>query len=86
MLKRLAWLALAFALLVAGIEALHVLTAWWREGRPAPGPLVWLALAVLAGVGYAWWRHSIFNCARGQCLLPEDAAARPDAGGTTPDR
>jgi hypothetical protein len=23
-------------------------------------------------VAYAWWRHSIFNCERGQCLLPEE--------------
>jgi cbb3-type cytochrome oxidase subunit 3 len=53
---------------------------------PAGAAARWLALVVLAVVGYAWWRHSIFNCARGQCLLPEQDAAQSDAGEGRSDR
>lgn len=70
-MKRLGFLLLAFALLVAGIESLRVLVDWWQAGRPSPGWREALAFAVLAVVVVAWWRHSVFSCAKGEaCLLP----------------
>ena len=71
-MRQLLGLILAFGLLVTGIESLHVLSAWWQGDRTTVGLEIWLAGVALAGVGYLWWRHSIFNCKRGQCLLPED--------------
>ena len=70
-MKRLAFLVVAFALLVAGIESLKVLVAWWQAGRPPPGMAEILACAALALVGFAWWRHSVFACDKGACLLPQ---------------
>ncbi|RLJ68599.1 hypothetical protein [Sulfurisoma sediminicola] len=79
MAKRLAFLVVAFALLVAGIESLKVLVAWWQAGRPPPGMAEILACAALALVGFAWWRHSVFACDKGACLLPEkDASDRSE--------
>jgi hypothetical protein len=69
-MKRALWFLLAFALLVAGIEALKVLAAWWQAGRPTPGVAELLSLAVLGVVAFAWWRHSIFTCRNDTCLLP----------------
>ena len=71
-MKRLAWLIVAFALLVSGIESLHILAAWWQAGRPPPGPEELLSIAALALVVFVWWRHSVFNCRRSTCLLPAD--------------
>jgi hypothetical protein len=71
-MKRLLGLLAAFALFVLGVESLQVLSAWWDAGRPTPGVEIWIAGAALVVVAYAWWRHSIFNCERGQCLLPEE--------------
>lgn len=72
-MKRLGFLLAAFALLVVGIESLHVLVAWWQAGRPALGRQEALALAGLAVVAVAWWRHSVFGCGKAErCLLPED--------------
>jgi hypothetical protein len=70
-MKRALWLLLAFALLVAGIEALKVLVAWWQSGRPTPETSEWLAFAVFGVAAYAWWRHSIFACRSNTCMLPE---------------
>jgi hypothetical protein len=70
-MKRLAFLIVAFALLVTGIESLKVLVAWWQAGRPPPGMAEVLASAALALVGFSWWRHSVFACDKGTCLLPE---------------
>ncbi len=76
-MKRVGFLLLAFALLVAGIESLQVLVAWWQAGRPAPGWREILAFAALAVVAVAWWRHSVFTCAKGEsCLLPDDERER----------
>jgi hypothetical protein len=79
-MKRLAWLVVAFALLVTGTESLKVLVAWWQAGRPAPGMAEILAFAALLLAGVAWWRHSVFACkkAGGTCLLPPQKAADPD--------
>ena len=82
-MKHIAFLIVAFALLVTGIESLHILTAWWHAGWPTPSIAVWLAIAALALVGYAWWRHSIFHCARGQCLQP---VAKPEQDNDVPPR
>lgn len=72
-MKRVAFLLVAFALLVAGIESLRVLVAWWQAGRPVPGWREALAFVGLAVVAVAWWRHSVFGCGKaGRCLLPED--------------
>ena len=70
-IRRAGWLVAAFAALVAGIEALRVLTVWWAAGRPAPGWQEGLAAGVLLLVGFLWWRHSVFACKRGDCLYPE---------------
>lgn len=75
-MKRLAWLIVAFALLVAGIEALHVLVAWWQAGRPTPGLTELLACAALAVVAFAWWRHSVFTCRNNACLLPDQDVSK----------
>lgn len=83
-MKRLLFLAAAFALLIAGIESLHVIVAWWEAGRPAPGATLWFAFGVFAAVAWIWWRHSVFHCARGQCLLPDDAVDRPDVRKSPP--
>jgi hypothetical protein len=71
--KRFAWLVVAFALLVTGIESLKILVAWWQAGRPAPGMAEILAFAALLLAGVAWWRHSVFACRKdgGACLAPE---------------
>jgi hypothetical protein len=74
-MKRLAWLIVAFALLVTGIESLRIVVAWWQAGRPPPGPTEWLSLAALALVAFAWWRHSVFTCRSSTCLRPEQDAA-----------
>jgi hypothetical protein len=74
-MKRLAWLVVAFALLVTGIESIKILAAWWQAGRPPPGMAEILACAALALVGFAWWRHSVFACDKGTCLLPEKDAS-----------
>ena len=71
-MKRLAWLIVAFALLVTGIESLHILSAWWQAGRPPPGPEELLSIAALALVVFAWWRHSVFTCRNSACLSPND--------------
>lgn len=78
-MRRIGLLLAAFALLVAGIEALRVLVEWWNAGRPAPGWREGLAFGVFAVVAVAWWRHSVFSCAKGErCLLPEDGRERGD--------
>lgn len=71
-MKRALWLLVAFLLLVAGIEALKVLVAWWQAGRPAPGLTEWLAFAVFGVAAFAWWRHSAFTCRNRACLLPDN--------------
>lgn len=63
-MRRLLRLAAAFAVLVAGIEALKVVVAWWRAGRPAPGIVEMVALVALAVAGIIWWRISVFRCRR----------------------
>jgi hypothetical protein len=73
-MRRALWFAIAFALLVAGIEALKVIVAWWQAGRPTPGLAEWLSFAVFGVVALAWWRHSIFTCRNDACLLPDDTA------------
>lgn len=80
-MKRLALLLVAFALLVAGIESLKVLAAWWEAGRPPPGVTEVLALAVLLLVAVAWWRHSVFACRKdgAACLAPPRDAAKDDS-------
>jgi hypothetical protein len=70
-MKRALWFLFAFALLVAGIEALKVLVAWWQAGRPTPGMAEWLAFTVFVVAAFAWWRHSVFTCRNNACLLPE---------------
>ena len=74
-MKRLAGLIAAFALLVAGIESLRVLSAWWQAGRPPPGPAELLSFAALAMVAVVWWRHSVFACRHGNCRMPNEAGA-----------
>jgi hypothetical protein len=69
-MKRALWFLLAFALLVAGIEALKVLAAWWQAGRPTPGAAELLSFAVFGIAAFAWWRHSIFTCRNDTCLRP----------------
>jgi hypothetical protein len=83
-MKRLAWLVVAFALLVTGIESIKVLVAWWQAGRPPPGMAEILALAALLLVGVAWWRHSVFACGRGACLAPPRAQEGEAADGHKP--
>jgi len=73
--KHLAFLIVAFALLVTGIESIKVLAAWWQAGRPPPGIAEILAFAALALVGVVWWRHSVFTCRNNACLLPEKDVA-----------
>jgi hypothetical protein len=75
-MKRLAFLVVAFALLVTGIESIRILAAWWQAGRPTPGMAEILALAALALVGVVWWRHSVFACDKGACLLPQQEQNR----------
>lgn len=70
-MKRALWFLLAFALLVAGIEALKVLAAWWQAGRPTPGVAELISFAVFGIAAFAWWRHSIFTCRDKTCLLPK---------------
>jgi hypothetical protein len=70
-MKRALWFLLAFALLVAGIEALKVLVAWWQAGRPTPGVAEIVSFAVFGIVAFAWWRHSVFTCRNKACLLPD---------------
>jgi hypothetical protein len=70
-MRKLVFLIVAFALLVTGIESIKILAVWWQAGRPPPGMTEILALAALALVGVAWWRHSVFACNKGTCLLPE---------------
>ena len=70
-MKRALWFLLAFVLLVAGVESLKVLIAWWQAGRPTPGLIEWLAFAVFGAAAFAWWRHSIFTCRNKTCLLPK---------------
>jgi len=74
-MKRLAWLVVAFALLVAGIESLKILVAWWQAGRPPPGMAEILAFGALALAGFAWWRHSVFGCRNDGCRV--DRPPRP---------
>lgn len=69
MKRRILGLAVAFALLVAGIEALKVLAAWWQAGRPTPGIAEILSFLALAVVGYGWWRVSIFKCPDDTCRV-----------------
>jgi hypothetical protein len=77
-MKRLAWLVVAFALLVTGIESLKILAAWWQAGRPAPGMSEMLALLALAVAAFAWWRHSVFSCSKAACRLDQkDEAKEP---------
>jgi hypothetical protein len=73
-MKRALWFAVAFVLLVAGIEALKVLVAWWQAGRPTPGLAEILSFAVFGIAAFAWWRHSVFSCRNGTCLLPDKDA------------
>jgi hypothetical protein len=68
-MKRIAWLLVAFALLVAGVEALKVLVAWWQAGRPTPGLAEILAFAVFGVAAFTWWRHSVFTCRNDTCRL-----------------
>jgi uncharacterized membrane protein YqjE len=75
--KRLAGLALAFALLVAGIESLHVLVAWWQAGRPPAGWAEILSFLVLIVAGVAWWRRSVFTCADASCRLADAGQPGP---------
>lgn len=70
------WLIAAFGLLVAGIEALKVLVAWWQAGRSTPGLTEWLAFAVFGVAAFAWWRHSAFTCRNSTCLLPDKDKAK----------
>jgi len=74
-MKRALWFLLAFALLVAGIEALKVLAAWWQAGHPTPGLAEIVSFAVFGIVAFAWWRHSVFTCRNKTCLLPDRDAA-----------
>lgn len=67
-MKKIAFLLVAFALMVAGIESLHILAAWWQAGRPSPGMAEIFSMAALVLVGVAWWRHSVFSC-RDQCRV-----------------
>ncbi len=69
-LKRLAWLAAAFLLVVAAVEALPGVLAWWRGEAPLT-PAVWLGLGLIVAALALWWRQSVFAPGRGQCLLPE---------------
>lgn len=64
-MKHAFWLIAAFGLLVAGVEALKILVAWWQAGHPAPGLAEWAALAVFGVAGVVWWRHSVFACRTG---------------------
>jgi len=73
-MKRALWFAIAFVLLVAGIEALKVLVAWWQAGRPVPGLAEILSFAVFGVAAFAWWRHSVFSCRNSTCLLPDKDA------------
>lgn len=78
--KRLLVLLAAFALLVAGIESLRLIVAWWQAGRPPPGWQEIAAFVVLAVAAAAWWRFSVFGCGRSNCLRPDEppaASARP---------
>ena len=83
-MKRLAFLVVAFALLVTGIESIKILAAWWDAGRPPPGMAEILALAALALVGVVWWRHSVFACDKGACLLPQQEQNRDASPGDEP--
>ena len=83
-MKRLALLVVAFALLVTGIESIRILAAWWQAGRPTPGMAEILALAALALVGVVWWRHSVFACDKGACLLPQQEQNRDASPGDEP--
>jgi hypothetical protein len=80
--KRLATLLAVFALLVAGIESLRLIVAWWQAGRPPPGWEEILAFFVLAAVAVVWWRYSVFGCGSSACLRPEP----PPASGRPPDK
>jgi len=75
-MKRVLWLAVAFVLLVAGIEALKVLAAWWQAGRPTPGLAEILSFAVFGVVAIAWWRHSVFTCRKDTCRVDSGDQAR----------
>ena len=77
-MKQIAWLVVGFALLVAGIESIKILVAWWQAGRPPPGMEEILAFAALALAGVAWWRHSVFACRNTTCLLPQQDVANND--------
>lgn len=75
-MKKVAFLIVAFALMVTGIEALRILAAWWQAGQPPPSMAEILSLAALALVGIVWWRHSVFTCRDGQCRVrPPEAEA-----------
>jgi hypothetical protein len=77
-MKRALWFLLAFALLIAGVESLKVLAAWWQAGRPTPGVAEIVSFAVFGIVAFAWWRHSVFTCRNNACMLPEDDRAKRD--------
>ncbi len=83
-MRKLAFLVVAFALLVTGIESIKILAAWWEAGRPPPGMAEILALAALALVGVAWWRHSVFSCGKGACLLPRQEQGQDASDGKEP--
>jgi hypothetical protein len=83
-MKRLAFLVVAFALLVTGIESIKILAAWWDAGRPPPGMAEILACAALALVGVVWWRHSVFACGKGACLLPQQDQKQDASPGDEP--
>lgn len=68
-MKRAITLFAAFALLVASIESLHTLVAWWQAGRPAPEWPEFFALMALAVAAWAWWRHSVFGSKYGACRI-----------------
>ena len=72
-MKKLAALGAAFALLVAGIESLRVIVAWWQAGRPMPGWVEFVAFGVLAAAAVVWWRYSVFGCDKRACRLSDDA-------------
>jgi hypothetical protein len=71
--RKLAWLIVAFALLVTGIESLKILAAWWQADRPTPGMAELLSFLALGVVAVAWWRVSIFRCPDDSCRVrPRD--------------
>lgn len=67
---RILTLFLAFAAMVAGIEGLRRLVAFWQGALSEPTIADVLLLAALPLVLWLWWRFvSPFGKGRGQCLV-----------------